>query len=197
MSVFNIVIWSVFAVIMAFNVRAMWRPIPRSFGDKEKMREEAMRAVEASDLTDFEKDLGLLEVDRTQSIERLRLYARFGSEFSIMTIDSLASNLRINYTKLLTNMTPSRITRDHLAVYERFVLLRRRINFTPDSVDDEVNRDRKDLSRTAVYAMTHMDQADEIVSIMTERSVYELKQVKALLGKMSQIPNSDLAEGVL
>jgi hypothetical protein len=196
-SVFRIVLWSIFAVLMAYNVRALWRPLPRRFNEKSKLRKEAMQLVEASDLTDFEKDVGFMEIEGQQSLERLRLYARFANEFSVSTIDSLAGNLRINFTRLLTNMTPSRITRDHLAVYERFVLIRREIRFTPDSVDDVVNHQRKDLSRTAVYTMTHMDRAEEIVAIMTERGIYDLKQIKALLGQMKKVQASTLSEGAL
>lgn len=194
-SAFVIACWTFTAITMTYNVFSYWRPIPRSFNEKSKLREQALRIIMDSDKDEFYKELDRAGLQHAKSVESLRLCVRFVEHYRVVDLNLLASSIRLARTRLWTTLTPLGLSPEQVACYAKLDSLTANLY-----VDDDIKsmkKVKKELTRTAIYAMGHMDKADAIYDIVEQRGVYQIKQVKALLKDIGDSPAGALSDGTL
>lgn len=194
-SAFLIACWTFTTITMTYNVFSFWRPIPRSFNEKSKLREQALRIIMDSDKDDFYKELDRAGLQHTKSVESLRLCVRFVEHYRVVDLNVLASGIHLARTRLQTTLTPLGLSPEQVACYAKFDSLM--ANFYVNGDVESMKKVKKELTRTAIYAMGHMDKADAIYDIVEQRRVYHLKQVKALLKDIEDSPAGALSDGTL
>jgi hypothetical protein len=194
-SAFLIACWTFTTITMTYNVFAFWRPLPRGFNEKAKLREQALRIITDSNKDEFTKELDRAGIQHSKSVESLRLCVRFVEHYRVVDLNLLASSIHLARTRLQTTLTPLGLSPEQVACYIKFDSFM--AGFFIDGDFESAKKRKKELSRTAVYAMGHMSEADAIYDIVERRGVYQLKQVKALLKDIDDSPAGALSDGTL
>ena len=198
LSIFTIACWCFTAVGMTYNVRTLWRPLPHSFKEIPELRREALRATRESNRIAFDKVLDETIIKRRKSVEYLRLYVRFLDKYNAVDINVIISRIRMHRTKLQTNLTPSKITAEQFTLFRRFEDVKLGVLPFVDGIPPKKRqKQRRAFERTTIYALGHMSVAEDIFSIVEQRGVYDLKQVKPLLKDIKSVPTGALSDGTL
>lgn len=194
-NVFNISCWSFTTIVMSYNVFALWGLFPRSRRSKSKLREEALKNLADSDRTDFEKEMDRSAIERAKGNDYLHVYVRFIKDYKALDLNVLITRLRMGRSRLQTTMLPTRITSDQLVIWDKFNVIMK--DFWIEGNGKDVMKKRNDVGRIAIYAMSHMDKADDLYRIVAQRGVSKLKDVKALLKDIDESPAGALSDGAL
>lgn len=195
---FTISCWVFTTAMVIYNIRNM-RPIPRHRREKTDLRGKALRRLQESGKSDFEKSMDAMVLSDKENVEYLRLFAKFIDEYSAPALISFVESLRLARMKFYTNLKSDKVTSEQMKVYSD---LSKAVtdSMPPQWIkgdQKEVQKSRLTFMRTAFYAMDHMDEADRIMEIVTKRGVYDLKQVKGLMNEIDSAPNGPLNDGML
>lgn len=194
-TVFDISCWSFTTIVMTYNAFTLWGYLPRGFTPKSKLRKQALEAVMESDRPAFSKELDQGIVEQAKSAESLRLYIRFVKDYPAVDLNMLTANIRVARCKLRTTLLTANLTAEQLAMWSKFNSIMR--DFWIDGSGPEVTKKRNDLGRTALYVLRHMDEADDVLKVIEERKVYQIKHIKALMKAVDETPASALSDGML
>lgn len=194
-TVFDISCWSFTTIVMTYNVFTLWGYLPRGFTSKSKLRKQALEAVMESNRPEFSKELDRSIVEQTKSMENLRLFIRFVKDYPAVDLSVLTSSIRLARCKLRTTLLTANLTAEQLAMWSKFNSIMR--DFWIDGSGPEVDKKRNDLGRTALYVLSHMDKADDVLNVVNQRKVYQLKHIKALMKAVDETPASALSDGML
>lgn len=191
---YHIIVWSFGVVFWANNFRNI-PPFTLKPGAKKRLREEALALLESSDKPSFIKEVDRDKINADNKFEHLRLYAILADKHKTIRITSFVSSLRWHRMTYRTNMRSKSVTPESFAVFETFYEVSDDLLV---GLDKKPYRKRQsDIYGIAFYAMQHMDKADRIVSLVEERGITKLKDIKALLKDIDELPSSALAEGML
>ena len=191
----TIALWSFTLTMLAINIRNM-RPRPRNRHEMTELREEALRVLHASDKSNFEKTIDEHSIENAVQVEYLRLYVKYLAQYRSTDLNSLVESLRLARMQFKTNLKSHQLTDEQMKVYAEFSRVVTDLISEHDTEKDMLKR-RSTILRTAFYTMGHMDQAEDILSIVKGRGVYDLKSVKALLKQMKDSPAAPLSDGML
>lgn len=194
MSMFTIICWSLTTVVMSHNIFVWWRPLPRSKQKMDALRTAALIKMERSDREYHYKTFDEDRIRNEKSYEYLVLYSRLVGEYRTTTLRALASKIRHQRHAMRTFLRPLTLTAQHVDVYNAFSDFNddAEVNSGPDG-----NKNYKKLERTMMYALNHLDEAESILTVLRQRGVYELKQVKSLLQEIKEAPAPTLSDGML
>lgn len=191
----TIALWSFTLTMLAINIRNM-RPRPRNRREMPELREEALRVLQASDKSDLEKSVDEQFIASAEQVEYLRLYVRYLPQYRSTFLNALVESLRLARMQFKTNLKSSELTDEQMKVYAEFAKLVTDLISEHDT-EKEMQKRRNTILRTGFYAMNHMDQAEDILTIVKGRGVYDLKSVKALLKQIEENPAGPMSDGVL
>jgi hypothetical protein len=194
-SAFTIACWSFTTVVTIYNVFSLWGLFPRSRKSKSKLREAALQNVKEADRTDFDKVMDQSIIEGTKSAESLRVFVRFIKDYQAVDLNVLITRIRFGRARLQTAILPTRLTADQVAIWSKFNSIMK--EFWNGGKSKDVIKKRNEVGRIALYAMSHLDQADDIYQLVERRRVYRLKDVKALLKEIDDSPSGALSDGAL
>jgi hypothetical protein len=194
----TIVCWVIFAACIAYIVHFR---LPRVARGKNlaRLRQEALGVFDSIEMKDWEQRIFRPTLMSEKVEERLRAYVRFKGEFRPTDVAAAYANLRYARTRFMTAMNPSTMSEHHMRVFcefhDRDGL---RYELAPETDDKKVlRRFESQLTRTLWYAASHADQTEKVMTIVRERGVYRLKDIKDLLKNMDEAPAAALSDGML
>jgi hypothetical protein len=193
-SMFTIICWSFTTVVMSHNIFVWWRPLPRSKRKMDALRKVALAKMEDADRDYHYKTFDEDRIRNEKSYEYLVLYSRLVGEYRTTTLKALASRIRHQRHGMRTFLRPLALTAQHVDVYKAFN------DFSDDAAVNsgpDGDKNYKKLERTMMYALNHLDEAEAVLTVLRERGVYELKQVKSLVKETKESPAPTLSEGML
>ena len=194
MDLFNAICWFPAFILLTYNVYALWRPLPRNRREVPELRKEALRiSQESESKTSYLKELDRIIIDVQSKVEHLRLYVRFIDTYMAADLNALIARLRYYRVMLKSRLNSADLTESHLVVYSKFDAILKDMGLSTG----QQTKDRKALTRTAFYTLAHMDQAEDILALVTDRGVYQLKHIKSLLRSLQKSPAAVLSDGML
>ena len=194
LSLFTILCWSFATVVMSYNIFVWWRPLPRGKQKMDALRKFALAKLENADRDYHYKTFDEDRIRNEKSYEYLVLYLRLVGEYRTTTLKSLADKIRYRRNGMRTFLLPLSLTAHHVDIYKAFN------DFSDDTEvrsGPDGNKNYKKLERTMMYALNHLDQAEDILTVLRKRGVYDLKQVKSLVREIKEAPTPTLSEGML
>lgn len=189
-------------LFVAFTLVTLWnfRPIPLSRNEVPDLRSQAAKMLMGSDKSERDKENGLTSIDLADEVEHLRLYARFIHLYDPADLRGIVERLRRNRQRLRTTLRSKNLTLEHIEVYVEFIEILSGMDC--DDIHDEYKckvsrKKRKDLNKLMIYSLNHIDKADDVLSVVRDRRVIQLRQAQQLLKDRMESPAVALSEGVL
>lgn len=187
--------WAVIIIVNSYNLFAGWQPFTFSAKKKARVREEAMRQVEASD-RGIIKDMDRNAVESIKSYETLLLCSRYGKDYSLLELRSMSNRLRVSRSRLRSAFYPTRLSAEQVATYMRFDDQMKDLWIDIDD-SKKMNRKRNEVTGTVIYAIRNLDRADEILEIVKSRGISDVKHIKAVLNRAEEAPANAVGDGWL
>lgn len=190
----NWVLWPILAFHF-FRNRKEWATATKL----ETLRKEALDIILNNDSSFTLKGIDLPLVGEAKDVEALRLFIRFEGQIAFYNLAAMVSTVKLRRMEYRTNLRARNITREQADVFFAINDMKSDIleRFEEEGSNKALKREHKKVELTALYAMANMGEADEIVSIVKDRGVYQLKHVKSLMGQMQESSVTPLNDGVL
>lgn len=170
-------------------------PKPVDRHELPRLRAEAIRIIQASDTNEFSRDMEITLVTGSKDVEALRIFVKFGEHCKYANLAYIVTGMRVQRMK----MKPSDLTLDHIKLandidtIENNIIMSDTASLTPRTALDLRTKSR----RVMYFAFQNMDQSQSILSIMRDRGITDLPQIKELLSVMKKTNNTSLSEGML
>lgn len=190
----NALLGGLFGFCMIKFVEWVRKPKPVDRNEIPRLRKEALRILDECGRSDFNKGWEQTTIASERRVDNLRVYARFIGEYRVVEISSLISWMRINRTK----MKPEELTAEHMRFYSQFMEAERHHVLGHSGVQSATawKKERTSVYKPMFYAFEHMDDSAMILSIVRDRGIFDIREIKSLLADMKS-SGGVLSDGAL
>jgi hypothetical protein len=194
----SLVPYGLFGGLMGFLGTRLfiWAKTPKPVDRHElpRLRAEAIKIIEASDPNEFSREMDIPVISASKDVEVLRTFVKFGDIARFSLINALICGMRYKRVKI----KPSELTIEHIALVHDFMSVENGILMSGTvKTPEDASRIGSKIRSIMYYAMQNMEHSQRILSIVRDRDITDLTQVKELLSVMNKSENPPLAEGWL